>query len=161
MDSRFLDVNQHGVLRVPPLLWVALALLARYWVLLIVVGVSMRRNSDAARLLSDGISWPLVLMELPAFVVAWVCGRRLPEASTAVRFIWRHGRLFMAATALANLVWTASFLAASVHWSPWPELLLASCSLLDVTIVLAMYTNPFFQQLFREFPPRPTEGAAP
>jgi len=159
LDSCFLDVDRHGVLRVPALVWVALALLARYWVLLAVVASSVSRNTDAVRLLGDGgLSPALMVMELPAFAVALAAARRVPQAGGAMRFLWRHGRIGMAATALANLAWTAAFLVESSYWSLWPELFLASCCLLDAAIVLSMYTHPVHRQLFLEFPSRPGEA---
>jgi hypothetical protein len=166
VDSRFLDVDRHGVLRVPALVWVSLALLARYWVLLAVVAVSMRRNSESMLLLGhDGLSYPLMAMEIPAFIVALAAARRVPQAGRAMRFLWRHGRELMALTATANLVWTGSVLLDSGYWSLWPELFLASCCLLDIAIVSSMYTNPVSRQLFREFPSPPAteekEGVPP
>ncbi len=44
-DSAFLDVDRYGVLRVPLGMWLGLIVLARHWVLLIVVGASARRDS--------------------------------------------------------------------------------------------------------------------
>jgi hypothetical protein len=166
VDSRFLDVDRYGVLRVPALVWVSLALLARYWVLLAVVAVSVRRNSEAMGLLGhDGLSYALMAMELPAFAVALAAARRVPEAGRAMRLLWRRGRELMALTVVANLAWTGTLLFDSGYWSLWPELFLASCCLLDVAIVSSMYTNPVFRQLFREFPSPPAteekEGAPP
>jgi hypothetical protein len=99
-----------------------------------------------------------MVMELPAFAVALAAARRVPQAGAVMRFLWRHGRACMAATALANLAWTVAFLADSSYWTLWPELFLASCCLLDAAIVLSMYTHPVSRQLFREFPSRPSEA---
>lgn len=158
MDSRFLDINRHGVLRVPVIVWVALGLLVRYWILVVAVAVSARRSGQTVLLLGDGISWTMLVLEIPALVVAFVAGRREPEAGPIVRLLWRHGRELMAFTVLANAVWTGWVLVQASYWTLWPELFLASCSLLDLAIILSMYTNPYFRQLFREFPPRATEG---
>jgi hypothetical protein len=164
MDSRFLDVNDHGVLRVPAWLWVALALLARYWVLLIVVAVSARRSQDAWLLIGPGnFSWVQLIMELPVLFLALAGARRVPKAGVLMRFCWRYGRELMALTVAANLGWTVHYVVQSDFLMMWPHLFLACCCLLDAAVMLSVYTGEFPRQLFREFPPRPEEpeGATP
>jgi hypothetical protein len=158
MDSRFLDVNAHGVLRIPGPLWLAFALLARYWVLLVFVAVSARRDPAAVVLLGGGINWWLMGLELPAVALAFVAGRRAPDAGDVVRFLWRHGRALMVFAAAINLMWTGMILWQSDYWTLWPELFLASCCVLDLAIVLSACTTPLLKQLFLEFPSKPVEG---
>ncbi len=157
-----LDLDRHGVLRIPALLWIALALMARHWVLLLIVGVSARRDSSSVLLLGDGgIPWVALAMEVPAVLLAFVAFNRKPDGGAWARLLWRRGPEIIALTALLNVAWTANLLIKSDYWTPWPELFLASCSLIDVAIALSMYTTPYYRQLFDEFPARPETPPQP
>ncbi len=152
-DSTFLEVDRYGVLRVPLAMWLGLAVLARHWVLLIVVGASARRDSRSVLLLGDGgVPWLALALEIPALVLMVLAFRRTPTASTITRGLWRLGPWFAAATAAANTVWTAHLLMTSDRWRPWPELALTSVLLLDFAIVAAFIFSPYYRQLFAEFP---------
>jgi hypothetical protein len=152
-DSAFLDVDRYGVLRVPLAMWLGLVVLARHWILLIIVGASARRDRRSVLLLGeDGIPWLALAMEVPALVLMVLALRRTPTASTLTRKLWRFGPWFAAATALANTVWTAHLLATSDRWRAWPELAMGSVLLLDFAIVAAFAFNPYYRQLFAEFP---------
>ncbi len=152
-DSAFLDVDRYGVLRVPLGMWLGLAVLARHWILLIVVGASARRDQRSVLLLGDGgIPWAALAMEVPALVLMVLAFRRTPTASTLTRRLWRVGPWFAAATAVANTAWTAHLLATSERWRAWPELALGSVLLLDFAIVAAFAFGTYYRQLFAEFP---------
>ncbi len=147
-------VNRHGVLAVPLSLWLSFALLARQWLLLVAVAVSQfRRQTDTSLLLGDGgVPWFALAAQVPILLLMLAAANRLPQAGTWARVLWRRGREIVALTAVLNLVWTAKLLLASDYWNPWPELFLACCSLLDLAIVLAVYTTPYHRQMFAEFP---------
>lgn len=160
-DAAF-EVDRHGVLRVPPLLWVALALLARHWVLLVIIGASARREGSSVLLLGDGgIPWIALGMEIPVVLLALAAFNRQPGAGVWARLLWKRGREIVALTAMLNTAWTANLLLKSAYWTPWPELFLASCALIDVAIALSMYTTPYYRQLFDEFPARPPASPPP
>jgi len=163
-DSKFerqflaFDVDKHGVQRIPGMFWVALCVLARYWVLAIVVLVSARRNSEIVALLGNANTlWTILAIELPAVLLAVVAVRREPGAHRLTRWLWRQGPHLVALTAVANMALTAYLLMQSDYWLLWPELFLASVCLLDAAIALAMYTTPQYQSLFKEFPPPPDQ----
>ncbi len=151
-------VNRHGVLAVPATLWLGFALLARQWLLLVAVAVSQfRRQTDTALLLGDGgTPWWALAAQLPVLVLMLAAAYRQPQAGAWARWLWRRGREIVALTALLNLGWTARLLLAADYWNAWPELFLACCSLLDLAIVLAVYTAPYHRQMFAEFPARPS-----
>ncbi len=160
-DSAYLDVNQHGVLRVPGPLWLGFVLMARYWILLLVVAVSVRRSKESVLLLGhDGIPWAWLAMQLPIVLLMTAGFQRVPTAGRWARVLWRNGRQIVTLTALLNLAWTARLLWLSDEWAPWPELLLASFVLIDLAIALAMWRDRFFAQLFSEFPAPPEDPKA-
>lgn len=155
-DSAFLDVDRYGALRVPAAMWLGLAVLARHWVLLIVVGASAQRDERSVLLLGDGgVPWGWLAIELPAVLLMLLAARRTPQAWTLTRRLWRLGPWLALLTAGLNAVWTARLLLANAHWRPWPELALGSAILLDAAIVFGFFFTPFYRQLFAEFPARP------
>jgi hypothetical protein len=160
-DSAFLEVDRYGVLRVPLAMWLGLAVLARHWVLLLVVGASARRDQRSVLLLGDdGIPWLALALEVPALVLMFLAFRRTPTASAPTRRLWRYGAWFAGATAVLNTAWTAHLLATSERWRAWPELALGSVLLLDFAIVAAFAWSPYYRQLFAEFPAPQAEPEA-
>lgn len=152
-DSAFLDVNNHGVLRVPGPLWLGFAVLARYWVLMIVVTVSARRSHESVLLLGDGgIPWVWLALQLPIVLLMIAAAQRTPAGGRWARAIWHQGRAIVTLTALLNLGWTGHLLWQSDDWALWPEVLLASFCLIDLAVALAVWRDRFFAQLFGEFP---------
>jgi hypothetical protein len=160
-DSAFLDVNSHGVLRVPGPLWLGFAVMARYWILMLVVTVSARRSRESVLLLGDGgIPWIWLAMQLPIVLLMIAAAQRTPTGGRWARALWHNGRLIVTLTALLNLGWTAHLLWLSDDWALWPELLLASFCLIDLAIALAVWRDKFFAQLFSEFPAPPADPKA-
>ena len=152
-DSAYLDVDRHGVLRVPGPLWLGFAVLARYWILVLVVTVSARRSKESVLLLGhDGFPWMWLAVQAPIVLLMFAGFQRVPTAGRWARMVWRQGRPIVALTALLNLGWTARLLWQSDDWALWPELFLASCVLIDLAIALAVLRDRFFAQLFSEFP---------
>lgn len=162
IDDRLLDVDKHGTLRVPAVLWVALAVLCRYWILVIVVFASARRSPDVVRVLGEGFSWYFLLLELPAMVLALAAARRAPTAWPLWRWIWRHALLIIACAVVAHLGATAWHLWSTDVWRRWPELFLASANLFDLAILTSVLRDPYYRQLFADFPaPQPPETQTP
>ena len=158
-DSAYLDVDRHGVLRVPGVLWLGFALMARYWLLMLVVTVSARRSQESVLLLGDsGIPWGWLAAQLPIVLLMFAGFQRVPTAGRWARVLWRSGRSIVVLTALLNLGWTGHLLWKSDAWNLWPELFLASCVLIDLAIALAVVRDRYFSQLFSEFPAPETAG---
>ena len=159
-DSAYLDVTAHGVLRVPGRLWLGLAVLSRYWILLLVVAVSAAQSREAVLLLGNGIPWVWLALQLPIVLLTIAGAHRVPTGGRWARVLWRHGRAIVTLSALLNLAWTARLLRRSDDWALWPELLLASFVLIDLATALATWRNKFYGQLFSEFPLPPDERAS-
>ena len=152
-DSAFLDVDRHGVLRVPGILWLGFAVMARYWILVVIVTASARRSQQSVLLLGEGgFSWAWLLVQLPIVLLMVAGFQRVPTAGRWAREVWRRGRAIVALAALLNLGWTARMLWRADDWALWPELFLASCVLIDIAVALAVWRDRFFAQLFSEFP---------
>lgn len=160
-----LHANRHGVLSIPGLFWVSLALLARQWLLLMMVGVStFRGQTDISLLLADGgVPWGALAAQAPVLLLALAGANRVPGARPWARWVWHHGREIVALVVVCNLAWTARFLWASDYWLPWPELFLACCALLDLAVALSICRTPYYRQMFKEFPivSSPPTGTAP
>jgi hypothetical protein len=161
IDERLLDVNAHGVLRIPAEIWLALVFLARHWVLTLVVTVIARRSKEAYILFGADFSWVVLAIEVPALLMTALCLRRLPEAGALVRRLWPLARHLGAATAAMHLGYVAWYLWNSSYWLPWPELFLASSALIDLVIIASLYRSPHLQRVFAEFPAARTEPKTP
>jgi len=154
IDDRLLDVDKHGALRAPTVLWIALAVLCRYWILVVVVFASARRAPDVVRVLGDGFSWYFLLLEIPAIVILLAAARRRPEAGELCRWVWRNARIFIACAVIAHLGATAWLLWNADVWRRWPELFLASCNLIDLAVLTSVLRDDYYRQLFSDFPPK-------
>jgi hypothetical protein len=83
--------DRHGVLVVPAVFWLSLVVLARYWVMFLLVGVSARRDGgqSAAALADVPVSWLALTGQALVLLVALAAVRRSPTAGRAVRMVWR------------------------------------------------------------------------
>jgi hypothetical protein len=70
IDDHFLDVNKHGVLRIPLGLWLALVFLARDWAIGLSVLASSSMSQDTIKLISANFDWRTTVIEIPAALAA-------------------------------------------------------------------------------------------
>lgn len=152
IDDRSLDVNEHGVLRIPAELWLSILFLCRHWVLALVVTVSARKSQDSALLLGSDFSWVVLAIELPALFFLALCAQRRPQAGQFVRSLWQYAPWFAHMTIALHLVHVFWYLEQSSYWLPWPELFLVSCSLIDVAIAYALIQPGHLRRVLAEFP---------
>lgn len=98
--------DDHFCLRPPALLWIATLYLSRAILLPIAMGLGHYAgvNEDAMRLLRVFWGAETLIPSLIALPVLYTLCRRQPSASRAVRWIWERGRLFLAASALVDVV---------------------------------------------------------
>lgn len=153
MDERLLDVDQHGILRVPGVMWVGMALLARHWFWVIFTLLSARRSGESMILLSGGVPWWPMVVQFPAIVLLVAAGRRVPTAGPFVRNVWQRGYIIVAVTVLLNLCWTGWSLMNSQDWQPRPEMVLVFFSMLDLAIGWGFWSSRYIRQVWMEFPP--------
>lgn len=154
MDDRFLDVDRHGVLKVPFHLWVGLAYLARHWLILVIALASVRRSPETLVLVKDSLSWLTLFFEIPSLLLLVAGLFRHPQAGKFWAFVWRKGVWIIGLTVAANSGFLVWWLWQADYWSRWPELFLASCLLLDFAILFGVYQSTYIRQIFSEFPAR-------
>jgi hypothetical protein len=152
MDERLLDVNEHGVLRVPGTMWLALFLLARHWFWVLFILISTSSGGDSFALLNGGVPWIPMVFQLPALLLLLAGARRLPDVGLIPRWLWRRGQMLVLITASLNVSWTVSNLVNSQSWQPRPELVLVCFSILDVVIAWNWWSSSYLRQVMREFP---------
>ena len=152
IDERLLLVNRYGSLTVPGVLWIAMAFLARYWIVVAVVLLSARRSPETVRLLGQDFAWFMLAVELPVLLVMIAGGNRRPDAWRPWRAIWTRGRQLLLVIAALHLAAAAVALWASPVWRRWPDLFIASCAVLDLAIIYALAKDDYFRTLFADFP---------
>lgn len=147
-------VNRHGVLAVPTIFWCAVAFLARYWLLLLFVGIASRRDGGASQQLlsGGGVSWSMLLGQSLTFLILACAWHRQPQAGPWARWAWPRVPAIVALVASFNAWWIWPVVSQPASWQWGPDLLLASCSLVDAAFVLAVYRSPYYRQMFSEFP---------
>lgn len=152
MDERLLDVNEHGVLRVPGTIWLSLMVLSRHWWLFFFSLLSGGGGGDLLGFLDRGLPWWPMALQLPVIGLLLAGPRRTPSAGQVPRVIWRHARVLVLLTTLLNLGWTVWSLSRSDTWRPRPELVLVCFSCLDLVIAWSFWFSRYFRQVFIEFP---------
>jgi hypothetical protein len=152
MDERLLDVDQYGVLRVPGMFWLGMAVLVRYWALMLVMLMSAQQAGTIFEMMGSKVPWLALAGEVFALVVVVTAGSRQPEAGRVWRWTWRHAHVLLAMTAACNVAW---FIYASTQAS-WeftrPQVAMAGFALLDVCMAWIFLRSTYFRQLFSEFP---------
>jgi hypothetical protein len=151
-DDRYLNVDAHGVLRVPMQVWLGMVFLSRHWVLLVITLASVRRSPEVVLMASGGLSWVLLLLEVPALLLLFAGLSRHPTASTLWRKLWAKGIWITGLTAVINACMLGWWLWNADFWHRWPELFMASCVLLDFAIFGGFRKSTYIQQIFNEFP---------
>lgn len=152
IDERLLTVNRHGAVAVPGTLWLAMAFLARYWIVVLVVFASAKRSPQAARLLGTNFPWIMLVLEVAVLLVVVAAWQRKPDAAGIWRVVWRNGRTILMASAALDVLVAAFALWTADVWRRWPELFIGSSALIATAIIYALAKDDFFRQLFADFP---------
>ncbi len=153
MSDIFSKINQYGVVRVPLSFWLIVVFQARHWFLVAAAAIGMRRSPDVARLLGgEGVPYIQIALELPIMLVAFAALNRDPAGGRFVRWIWRHGREVITLTAALNLAWLAWYFVGITRWRPMLDNLGLLGGVIDLLIVVAVWTSQEYRQLFSEFP---------
>lgn len=143
--------DEHLVLKIPPLLWMAMLFLVRHAILILLS--YLPRTGDAMIYLRDLVDPIFLLADLPAALVLFSAVRRKPEAPDWMRALWQKGRTLLAGSALLYLVLLAGSLTASAR----PPLSILSEALilsvfLNLTVLAYLGRSPLVRDVFAEFP---------
>ncbi len=152
MEDHSLDVNEHGVLRIPAALWLALGLQCRYWVFGVLLIFAGQQGQTLWQLFDAKLITWLLLVEIPALVASFVSAVRRPEAGRIVRALWSWLPPLVSISAIAHLAYTAWHLWQSEYWSPWPEMAMVCLAFLDLMTIYALYRQPHWKAVLSEFP---------
>lgn len=152
MDERLLDIDQYGVLRVPGMFWLGMAVLVRYWALMLAMLMSGGQAGAILGVMGGKIPWLALAGEIFAMAAIVAAGNRQPEAGAAWRWLWRRAHVLVVITAACNVAWFAY----SSTQSSWEftrgQLAMAGFALLDVCMAWVFTRSAYFRQLFSEFP---------
>lgn len=136
-----------------------MAFLARYFI--IAVGIVFSRSQELLQVLfTNEFVWIVLLLEVPAVALLAAGANRSPDGARVWRAIWHRGLMIITGLAVLHVLYASWMLWASDVWRPWPELLLASCALMDIAIAYGVCTDSFFDQLFADFPERAAKQAS-
>jgi hypothetical protein len=104
-----LSFDDELCLKPPALLWFVLLYLSRAILLPLAVGIGhyAGMKDDAMHMLRSFWREDTLLPAILAAPVLYALCRRQPSASRAVRWIWKHGRVLLAAAAAADIVLNA------------------------------------------------------
>jgi hypothetical protein len=157
IDERALDVNEHGVLRIPGALWLSLVLQCRHVCFGLMLLFSAQQAKGIWHLLGEQWSFGVLLIEVPALVAFFVTASRRPEAGRVMRALWPWVAHLIAISALAHVAYTSWYLWNSTYWTPWPELAMVGLMALDVLIVMGVVLHPHWRAVWAEFPAAPSQ----
>jgi hypothetical protein len=92
-------------LKPPSLLWIAALYLSRTISLPVAMGIAHYAGVDSRALTSVRALWSLdaLIPSLLAITVLYALCRRVPTASSTVRWIWTRGRLLLAVAAVLDI----------------------------------------------------------
>jgi hypothetical protein len=145
-----LNVNVHGVLKPPVLLWLIMLIETwHFWAFL------LGGFSGQTWLIPEETGWMNFVIEAPALLVMISLGARVPGAFALFRFIWRHGREFLAIAASGNLALILYTGFQDGYWRvdvEWPTLLVV---VLHIWVLLRLWFSPIISKVFSEFPAPP------
>jgi hypothetical protein len=133
-------------------MWIAFTFLARHLILVAIVFAMAKRSPEIVRLLGQGFAWLVLPLEIPVILLMLAGANRSPQAGRWLRALWARGRAIVLGTVALHLVWALWALSISDVWRPWPELFLASCTLIDLAIAYAVFKDDYYRQLFADFP---------
>jgi hypothetical protein len=158
LDERFFDIDEHGVLRIPTVLWLGLLIHIRHWLLMLLTLTSLAVGaSDSLAMGKDLPGMWMAFIQVPSLLVLLTGAWRQPNAPRWVQGVWGVGHWLMGITALHNSIWVGWWLYSTPYWNRWPELYLASTALLDLAIAYWAITQPLPRKAFSEFP-KPTKA---
>ena len=102
------EYDDDGTLRIGQLLWLTMLYLSRHLLLLMIGAVSSligsRNGLDSSALATLYSAPQFLLASLPALLLIAAAIRRSPRAGKLPRWVWRHGKWWLLAAAIIDLL---------------------------------------------------------
>jgi len=149
--------NQYDVLRLNWAYWLITLFLSRHVILLMLIGVSAGRSGAGPRNLAlAALLEPVFFVsDLPAILLLFVAGARLPKSGSLSRFLWRQGRYLLVLSPglyIGLLLWQQGFDVAGFQPVTW------GLATLNLALMAYVMKSAYLRDLFSQFP---TPDAAP
>lgn len=147
--------DDHLVLQVPPMLWLAMVYLVRHPVLIALTFLPTSGDTlDYLRTLVEPVR---LLADLPALAVLVAAMRRGPKAGDWVRAIWAKGRWLLAISAILDAtLGIRGLIAAGPSQGMLTGQAIMVSVVLDLWICLWLARSHLLRDLFRDFHPKGT-----
>jgi hypothetical protein len=147
-----LHYDENLVLKVPALLWIAILYGIRHFFF---VGFAKLMPMDIVTIpwINFQTSPYFILTDLPAALVLFAIGHRVPNAQNFMRRVWKSGRWLLLASYVSGIT-LFSYLNKDVMTDPsswdFPDAMLVA--MMDIVIVACLLRSEHVSDVFRDFP---------
>lgn len=150
--------NRHDVLKPGWGYWLISLFLSRHVILLMLIGVSAGRGGGGPRnpALAALLDPVFFVSDLPAILLLFTAGARLPRGGRPARFLWRRGRYLLVSSSaiyIGLLLWQQGFNLAGFQPMTWALLAV------NLGVVVYVMTSAYLRDLFTQFP-EPEAGSS-
>lgn len=140
--------NADLVLKAPFFLAVAIIWLSRNLIVPFVAAVISQKthSTEFTQLAVNHSTWLFAVASIPALLALVAWGKRLPGAGASIRWCWRHGRLLLSISSIADL---------ALHYWLVPKLtkgFIPAALLLDFYILVYLSISHRVKHVFSDFP---------
>ncbi|MCK4951000.1 MAG: DUF2919 family protein [Gammaproteobacteria bacterium] len=138
-------------LKLNPGLWLVIIFLLRPYIIAIFSLVNMSDRMSLIRMVGPGTGMTIsTIMAFPAIMVIYAWIKRTPDASARVRWIWRHGRELLAASALLTIIY---ILAIQLFFKTIKLNLIGVLPIVICPVILYyLYKSQHVRDIFSDFP---------
>ena len=143
--------NQYDVLRLNWVYWAVTLFLCRHLILLMLIGVSAGRGGEGQRnpALAALLDPVFFVSDLPAIILLFVAGARLPNGGSKTRFMWCCGRYLLLSSSGLYIGLSISNLGfAFGNFQPVTWGLVA----LNIFLMIYVMKSAYLRDLFSQFP---------
>ena len=143
--------NQYDVLSLNWVYWMITLFLSRHLILLMLIGVSAGRSGAGPRnpALAALLDPVFFVSDLPALMLLFIAGARLPKSGKRTRVLWHQGRYLLLSSSVLYLglvLWQQGLDVAGFQPVTW---VLAA---LNLTLMAYVMKSAYLRDLFSQFP---------
>jgi hypothetical protein len=149
--------DDHFCLKPPVVLIAAILYLCRSFLMVVfVLAGSMKGGAtgDTSALLSGGDAVPMTfgVTAVPAILVLFALFRRAPAAGALIRWVWAHGRVLLAVSAVLEIAAGVLFLYTASDTAQDSGTLRVAMLIVDVYIAVYVLISKRVRDTFSDFP---------